>query len=80
MHEIEQAGRMARGRPLVNHLEGLGREERVQAVVAVKEFDDQHYLVCATTQGPDQEDGALGLRQPAQRPASTPCCSRRATR
>jgi DNA gyrase subunit A len=33
VHEIEQAGRMARGRPLVNHLEGLSREEKVQAVV-----------------------------------------------
>jgi len=51
VHEIEQAGRMAKGRPLVNHLEGMGREERVQAVVAVKEFDDQHYLVCATRRG-----------------------------
>jgi DNA gyrase subunit A len=51
VHEIEQAGRMARGRPLVNHLEGLSREERVQAVVAVKEFDEQHYLVCATRKG-----------------------------
>src|SRR5215831_11510417 len=51
VHEIEQAGRMARGRPLVNHLEGLSREEKVQAVVAVKEFDDQHYLVCATRKG-----------------------------
>jgi DNA gyrase subunit A len=51
VHEIEQAGRMAKGRPLVNHLEGMGRDERVQAVVAVKEFDDQHYLVCATKKG-----------------------------
>ena len=51
VHEIEQAGRMARGRPLVNHLEGLSRDERVQAVVAVKEFDDQRYLVCATRKG-----------------------------
>jgi DNA gyrase subunit A len=51
VHEIEQAGRMARGRPLVNHLEGLARDERVQAVVVVKEFDDQHYLVCATKKG-----------------------------
>jgi DNA gyrase subunit A len=51
VHEIEQAGRMAKGRPLVNHLEGMGRDERVQAVVAVKEFDDQHYLVCATRKG-----------------------------
>ncbi|MEK7329618.1 MAG: DNA gyrase subunit A, partial [Candidatus Eisenbacteria bacterium] len=51
VHEVEQAGRTARGRPLVNHLEGLSRDERVQAVVAVKEFDDQHYLVCATRKG-----------------------------
>src|SRR5262245_60662767 len=51
VHEIEQAGRMARGRPLVNHLEGLSREERVQAVVAMREFDDKHYLVCATKKG-----------------------------
>ncbi len=51
VHEIEQAGRMAKGRPLVNHLEGMAREERVQAVVAVKEFDDHHFLVCATKKG-----------------------------
>ena len=51
VHEIEQAGRMAKGRPLVNHLEGMGREERVQAVVAVRQFDDQHFLVCATRKG-----------------------------
>jgi DNA gyrase subunit A len=51
VHEVEQAGRTARGRPLVNHLEGLSREERVQAVVAVKEFDDQHFLACATKKG-----------------------------
>jgi len=51
VHEVEQAGRMARGRPLVNHLEGLSRDERVQAVVAVKEFDQQHYLVGATRRG-----------------------------
>ena len=51
VHEIEQAGRMAKGRPLVNHLEGMARDERVQAVVAVKSFDDDHYLVCATKKG-----------------------------
>ena len=51
VHEVEQAGRMAKGRPLVNHLEGMSREERVQAVVAVKQFDEEHYLVCATRKG-----------------------------
>ena len=51
VHEIETAGRVAKGRPLVNYLEGMGREERVQAVVPVKTFDDQHFLVCATKKG-----------------------------
>jgi DNA gyrase subunit A len=51
VHEIEQAGRTAKGRPLVNHLEGMSRDERVQAVVAVKTFDDNHFLVCATKKG-----------------------------
>src|SRR4029077_15108811 len=32
-------------------LEGMGRDERLQAVVPVKTFDDQHYLVCATRKG-----------------------------
>src|SRR5262245_59858839 len=44
VHEVEQAGRMAKGRPLVSRLEGMGREERVQAVVPVKVFDEAHYL------------------------------------
>ncbi len=51
VHEIESAGRTAKGRPLINHLEGMSREERVQAVVAVKTFDDQHFLICATKKG-----------------------------
>ncbi len=51
VHEIESAGRTAKGRPLINHLEGMSREERVQAVVPVKTFDDQHFLVCATKKG-----------------------------
>jgi DNA gyrase subunit A len=51
VHEIDQAGRMAKGRPLVNHLEGMARDEQVQAVVPVKVFDDKHYLVCATSKG-----------------------------
>ncbi len=51
VHEIESAGRTAKGRPLINHLEGMSRDERVQAVVPVKTFDDQHFLVCATKKG-----------------------------
>jgi DNA gyrase subunit A len=51
VYEIEQFGRTAKGRPLVNYLEGMGRDERVQAVVAVRNFDEQQFLVCATRKG-----------------------------
>jgi DNA gyrase subunit A len=50
VHEIDQAGRAAKGRPIVNLVE-MNREERVTTVMPVKVFDDQHYLVMATRQG-----------------------------
>ena len=50
VHEIDQAGRAAKGRPVVNLIE-MNREERVTTVVPVKAFDDQHYLVMATRLG-----------------------------
>jgi DNA gyrase subunit A len=50
VHEIEQAGRAAKGRPVVNLIE-MDREDRVQAVVPVREFDEQHFLVMATRRG-----------------------------
>jgi len=50
VHEIDQAGRAAKGRPIVNLVE-MNREERVTTVMPVKAFDDQHYLVMATRMG-----------------------------
>jgi len=50
VHEIDQAGRAAKGRPVVNLIE-MNREERVTTVVPVKVFDDQHFLVMATRMG-----------------------------
>ncbi len=50
VHEIDQAGRAAKGRPIINLVE-MNREERVTTVVPVKVFDDQHYLVMATRMG-----------------------------
>ncbi len=50
VHEIDQAGRAAKGRPIVNLIE-IDREERVTTVMPVKQFDDQHFLVMATRQG-----------------------------
>jgi DNA gyrase subunit A len=50
VHEVDQAGRAAKGRPIVNLVE-MSREERVTTVMPVKVFDDQHYLVMATRHG-----------------------------
>ena len=45
-----QAGRASRGRAIVN-LIGCNPEDRVEAFVSVKEFDDDHYIVMATRNG-----------------------------
>jgi DNA gyrase subunit A len=50
VHEIDQAGRAAKGRPIVNLIE-MDREDRVQTVVPVREFDDQHYMIMGTRAG-----------------------------
>jgi len=50
VYEIPQAGRISKGRPIVNMLT-LDEGEQVQAVIPVKEFDDKHFLVMATKQG-----------------------------
>ena len=50
VHEIPVGGKMAKGRPIVNMLE-LSEEEKVEAFVPVKEFDDKHYVIMATKNG-----------------------------
>jgi DNA gyrase subunit A len=50
VHEIDQAGRAAKGRPIVNLIE-MDRDDRVQAIVPVREFDDQHFLILGTRRG-----------------------------
>ena len=50
VHEIDQASRAAKGRPIVNLIE-MGRDDRVQTVVPIREFDDDHFLVLGTRNG-----------------------------
>ena len=50
VYDIPQAGRASRGRAIVN-LIGCNPEEKVEAFVSVKEFDDDHYIVMATQNG-----------------------------
>ncbi|HEX7090053.1 MAG TPA: DNA gyrase subunit A, partial [Longimicrobiales bacterium] len=50
VHEIPQAGRNARGKPIVNLL-ALRPDEQIAALVPVREFRDDQYLIFATRQG-----------------------------
>lgn len=50
VHEIPQAGRGSRGRAIVNLL-SLRSGEKISAVVPVKDFEENKYLVMATRQG-----------------------------
>tara|TARA_B100000989_G_scaffold257890_1_gene207602 strand:- start:538 stop:3018 length:2481 start_codon:yes stop_codon:yes gene_type:complete len=50
VYDIPQGGRAARGRAIVN-LIGCDPDEKVEAFVSVKDFDDQHYIVMATEKG-----------------------------
>src|SRR5687768_13335340 len=48
--ELPQAGRSSRGKPLVNLLP-LEEGEKINAILAVKQFDDEHFVFMATSQG-----------------------------
>ncbi|MGR8918071.1 MAG: DNA gyrase subunit A [Gammaproteobacteria bacterium] len=50
VYELPQAGRTARGRPLVNLLP-LAEAERITAVLPIKEFDPELFVVMATASG-----------------------------
>ncbi len=50
VYEVPQGSRTSRGKPIVN-LVPLVEEEKITAVLPVKEFDDQHYVFMATANG-----------------------------
>jgi len=50
VYEVPQAGRAARGKALVNLLP-VEKDEKISTTLAIREFDDEHYIVMATRQG-----------------------------
>jgi len=50
VYDIPQGGRAARGRAIVN-LIGCAPDEKVEAFVSVRDFDDDRYIVMATQKG-----------------------------
>ena len=50
VYELPQAGRTAKGRPLVNLLP-LGNGERITAVLPIKNYSEEHFVLMATAKG-----------------------------
>ncbi|TLS78197.1 DNA gyrase subunit A [Mariprofundus erugo] len=50
VYEVPQAGRATRGKALVNLLP-VEKDERISATLAIREFDEDHYIVMATKNG-----------------------------
>jgi DNA gyrase subunit A len=50
VYEIPQAGRAAKGKEIVNML-NLAQDEKVQAVIAIKDFEEGKFIVTATANG-----------------------------
>jgi DNA gyrase subunit A len=50
VHEIPQAGKASKGRPIVNLID-IEKGETICAFVAVKNFEEQAYIICITNKG-----------------------------
>jgi len=51
VYELPQAGRAARGRPMVNLLPSLEEDERISAVLPVHEYEEGYFVLMATSAG-----------------------------
>ena len=50
VYQLPLASRGSRGKPIVNLLQ-LGEGERITAILAIREFDESHFVFMATAQG-----------------------------
>lgn len=63
VHEIPEAGRMSRGKAIVNLLE-LQRNEMVATTLAIRDFQEAKYVVMATKNGLVKKTELLSYRNP----------------
>ena len=63
VHEIPQAGRISKGKAIINLLQ-LAKEERVTAFVPVKEFKEENFLIMATKKGLIKKTGLSLFSRP----------------
>jgi DNA gyrase subunit A len=63
VYELPQAGRTARGKPIVNLLP-LEAGERINAILPIREFDDEHFVFMATAQGTVKKTSLSNFSRP----------------
>ena len=63
VYELPQAGRTARGKPIVNLLP-LEKGERINAILPIREFDEDHYVFMATANGTVKKTALTDFSRP----------------
>jgi DNA gyrase subunit A len=63
VYELPQAGRTARGKPIINLLP-LEAGERINAILPIREFDDEHFVFMATAQGTVKKTSLSSFSRP----------------
>ncbi|RKZ99473.1 MAG: DNA gyrase subunit A, partial [Gammaproteobacteria bacterium] len=63
VYELPQAGRTARGKPIVNLLP-LQADERINAILPVREFSEDQYVFMATSKGTVKKTALSGFSRP----------------
>lgn len=59
-YEVPELGRTARGTPIINLIQ-IDQDERIQAVIPVKEFTEDNFLFFATAQGVVKKTALTGF-------------------
>ena len=78
VYNVPQGSRAARGKPIVN-LVPLVENEKITAILPVKEFSDDAVRLHGDRAGHGEEDAARRISRGRARPASSPSTSPRAT-
>jgi DNA gyrase subunit A len=66
VYEVPQGSRASRGKPIVN-LVPLEEQEKITAILPVKEFDDQHFVFMATANGTVKKTALSSFSRPMSR-------------
>jgi DNA gyrase subunit A len=66
VHKVPEAGRSAKGKPIINLL-NLSSNERVQAVLPVKEFKENEYVMMVTKQGVVKKTSLMAFSHPSKK-------------